>query len=74
MTVPTPDPRVLAASPPDTAVTGAHELDGVVAELDRLAERPLTEHVAVFEQVHAALSRALADGPPVDGAPAAGRA
>jgi hypothetical protein len=34
--------------------------------LHGLADRPLTEHVAVFEQVHAALGRALADG--ADGA------
>jgi len=41
--------------------------------LDGLADRPLAEHVAVFEQVHAALGWALADG--ADGAPEAlGRA
>jgi hypothetical protein len=77
MTVPSPGPRPAdprSAPVPDEAVAGEHELHRVVAELDGLAERPLAEHVVVFEQVHAALSRALADGVPVDGAPAAGRA
>lgn len=64
------DPRTLGAVAPDEAA-GEHELHRVVAELDGLPERPLAEHVAVFEQVHATLSRALADGVPVDGSPAA---
>ena len=33
-----------------------------------LADRPLAEHVAVFEQVHVALGHALADGAVADGA------
>ena len=68
------DPRTLGAPAPDEGADGEHELDRVVAELDGLDERPLAEHVVVFEQVLAALSTALADGLPVDGAPAAGRA
>jgi len=33
-----------------------------------LADRPLAEHVAVFEQVHVTLGHALADGAVPDGA------
>ncbi|SHK49135.1 hypothetical protein SAMN05443637_1074 [Pseudonocardia thermophila] len=33
-----------------------------LAELDTLAERPLAEHVEVFERIHAALGAALAAG------------
>jgi hypothetical protein len=61
------DPRTLRGPAPEEAV------DAAVASLAGLADRPLAEHVAVFEQVHAALGRALADG--ADGAPEAlGRA
>ena len=57
------DPRTLQGPPPEAAV------DAAVAALDGLADRPLAEHVAVFEQVHAALGHALADGAVADGAP-----
>jgi hypothetical protein len=61
------DPRPLRGPSPEQAV------DAALTALDGLADRPLAEHVAVFEQVHAALGRALADG--ADGAPEAlGRA
>jgi hypothetical protein len=61
------DPRTLQGPSPEEAVAAA------LTALHGLADRPLTEHVAVFEQVHAALGRALADG--ADGAPEAlGRA
>jgi hypothetical protein len=68
------DPRTPEAPAPEKDAAGDQELDRAVAELGGLDERPLTEHVAVFEQMHAALGRALADGLPVDGAPAADRA
>lgn len=51
------DPRTLQA-PGDPAPT----VDAAVAELDGLGDRPLTEHVAVFERIHAALGDALAAG------------
>jgi len=57
------DPRNLRCPSSEEAV------DAALAALDGLADRPLTEHVGVFEQVHAALGRALADG--ADGAPEA---
>ena len=55
------DPTTLRGPTPEEAV------DAALAALDGVAARPLAEHVAVFEQVHAALGRALADG--ADGAP-----
>jgi hypothetical protein len=55
MTAPVPGPPPRAA---DTAeVVGA-----AMARLEGLAERPLTEHVAAFDRVHAALGEALAAG------------
>ena len=50
------DPRTLRGPAPEEAV------DAALAALDGLDERPLAEHVAVFEQVHVALGAALADG------------
>ena len=35
------------------------EVDAVLASLDGLADRPVAEHVAVFEQAHDRLRRAL---------------
>jgi hypothetical protein len=49
------DPRTLHPAPEET-------VEAALAALDGLANRPLAEHVAVFEQVHAALGHALADG------------
>jgi hypothetical protein len=43
---------------PDNA-TGQPEVDAVLASLDGLADRPVAEHVAVFEQAHERLRRAL---------------
>jgi hypothetical protein len=43
---------------PDGA-TGLPEVDAVLASLDGLADRPVAEHVAVFEQAHERLRRAL---------------
>lgn len=55
------DPRApRSAEPVDT--DPAQAVDRVLVELDGLAERPLAEHVAVFERVHAALGDALAAG------------
>jgi hypothetical protein len=39
--------------------TGTGEVDAVLASLDTLPERPVAEHVAVFEQAHERLRRAL---------------
>lgn len=80
MTLPPPrpaDPRLLhRAGPgdvgpgPDDAAeqdpTGAVET--ALVELDGLAARPLSEHVAVFERIHTALQDALAAGSGAGGA------
>jgi hypothetical protein len=39
-------------------------VEGAMAALDGLAERPLGEHVEVFERIHTALGDALAAGSP----------
>ena len=62
MTAGPPDPRMLRRPAPEEAV------DAALTALEGLADRPLAEHVAVFEQVHDALGRALTDGTVADGA------
>jgi hypothetical protein len=49
---------------PETAEvrpTGDDAVDSVVASLSALEDRPVAEHVTVFEQAHESLRRALAD-------------
>jgi hypothetical protein len=55
MTAPVPGPPPWAADP-------AEIVDAAMAGLEGLAERPLGQHVAAFELVHAALGEALAAG------------
>lgn len=55
-----PPPRPADPRPADPRVAVARAM----AALDGLGERPPAEHVAVFEQVHAALGDALAAGSP----------
>jgi hypothetical protein len=55
MTVPVPGPPPRPADP-------LHAVAKAVADLEGLAERPLGDHVEVYERVHAALSDALAAG------------
>ena len=55
------DPRPPAQRP--LAGVGA-AVDAAMADLDAVADRPVAEHVAAFERVHAALGEALADGRP----------
>jgi hypothetical protein len=55
------DPRTLHRQP-DGTVDPAEAVDRVLVELDGLADRPLAEHVAVFERIHTALGDALAVG------------
>lgn len=47
-------------APPTTGITA---LDGALQDVAALADRPVTEHVAVFETVHAELRRPLDDPP-----------
>lgn len=41
--------------------TGDAEVDAALAALEGLEDRPLVEHVATFEAVHAALGHRLAE-------------
>ena len=61
-----------AAPPPvpeAPGTTGDPQVDDALRKLDDLAGRPLTEHPAVFEQIHGALTGALGT---LDSASAAG--
>jgi hypothetical protein len=69
MTLPRPrpvDPRTvrgpdgIAPEPTDAGQDRPGTVDEALAGLHGLAERPLPEHVAVFEQIHTALQDALA--------------
>ncbi|MGE3287649.1 MAG: hypothetical protein AB7J32_16355 [Pseudonocardia sp.] len=60
MTAPTPGPPPAAGATSVTAASAA--VATAMAGLDHLDERPLAEHVAAFERVHAALGEALAAG------------
>ncbi len=53
MTVPLP-------GPPPRPLDPQQRVQRALAPLDGLAQRPLAEHVEVFEELHTALSDALA--------------
>lgn len=70
-----PEPRETAASAPDGAAddrapgdgweaptTGDAAVDDVLVAVQALDNRPVEEHVAVFEQAHERLRRALDPG------------
>ena len=60
----TPEP---VAPEPEQARTGVTEVDRVIAAVSELEERPLEEHVGVFEAAHEQLRRALDHpGPPTE--------
>jgi hypothetical protein len=46
---------------PEIEPTGHDDVDRVVASLDGLDARPVSEHVAIFESAHDTLRNALAD-------------
>lgn len=64
-TVTTPEAQVGPGGCTVPAGTGVAEADEVVATLEQLDELPVEEHVAVFEQAHDTLRRAL-DGARAD--------
>lgn len=45
----------------DLSTTGDPAVDTALTELDGVDDRPVREHVAVFDAVHAALSDRLAE-------------
>ena len=55
---------------PERVRTDVAEVDEVIAAVEELEERPLEEHVGVFETAHAELRRALDTpaGQPADSA------
>jgi hypothetical protein len=46
--------------------TGVDTVDAVIAAVEELEERPIEEHVGVFETAHDQLRRALDAQPPAD--------
>lgn len=58
-----PVPEEPEASPPESerVRTGVQRVDEVIAAVEELEDRPLEEHVGVFEAAHAQLRRALDD-------------
>lgn len=64
MTVPTPGPRPGDPRPPEQRPVAAlrADVEEAVAALDELGGRPVSEHPAAFERVHAALGQALTAG------------
>jgi hypothetical protein len=57
------DPTVDETGIVEAAGTGVPAVDGVLADLDTLDERPLDEHLAAFERAHDTLRSALDAGP-----------
>lgn len=53
------------AAPDERVRTGLDDVDAVITAVETLEERPIEEHVGVFEQAHEQLRRAL-DGQPAD--------
>ncbi len=59
--LPTPDEPPATPPEPERVRTGVARVDEVIAAVEELEERPLEEHVAVFETAHGELRRALDD-------------
>lgn len=55
------DATAQAAPEPERVRTGVRGVDDVIAAVESLDERPLEEHVGVFETAHSELRRALDD-------------
>jgi hypothetical protein len=49
------------APAPERVRTGVDRVDEVIRSVEQLEERPIEEHVGVFEAAHGALRRALDD-------------
>lgn len=68
---PSAEPADRARPPIDYEPTGVESVDRVLADVATVAERPVGEHVEVFERAHEQLRRAL-DAQP-DAAPDGGQ-
>jgi hypothetical protein len=53
--------RAPMAEPASMELTGNDAVDGVLRSLEGLEDRPVEEHVAVFETAHETLRAALAE-------------
>ncbi len=63
-----PESRPVSRSPIDFESTGVETVDRVLAEVAAIGDRPVGEHVEVFERAHEQLRRALdAQTDPADG-------
>jgi hypothetical protein len=64
--VPVPDEQVGAPEPeaPERVRTGSDQVDEVIRAVEELDDRPIEEHVAVFESAQVQLRRALDDPGP----------
>jgi len=67
--IPVPDEPETVPSEPERVRTGMPDVDEVIAAVEDLEDRPIEEHVGVFETAHERLRRAL-DQPGEPGAPA----
>ncbi len=56
---PVPDDPDPVPSEPERVRTGMPDVDEVIAAVEELEERPVEEHVGVFETAHDRLRRAL---------------
>ncbi|MDN4161853.1 hypothetical protein [Nocardioides abyssi] len=65
-----PDQPADGAADSGPVRTGVARVDEVLAAVEELEERPIEEHVGVFETAHGELRRAL-DGDPRAGTPSA---
>ena len=70
--VPGPDEAEATPSEPERVRTGVTDVDAVIRAVEELEDRPLEEHVGVFETAHEQLRRAL--DRPADPADPAGTA
>lgn len=61
----THEPTDDVADAPERVRTGEDRVDAVIASIEVLVDRPVDQHVAVFEQAHDELRRAL-DATPHD--------
>lgn len=59
--VPVPEEAEATPADPERVRTGTASVDEVIGAVEELEERPLEEHVGVFETAHAELRRALDD-------------
>lgn len=57
--LPVPDEPETIPTEPERVRTGVADVDEVIAAVEQLEERPVEEHVAVFETAHDRLRRAL---------------